>query len=934
MPKKPIVWICLFVAVLLHGIAAQAKSQDNDPSSIFPVVSKINIEVETPPGSEIDWSGLAGNLIFLKEGGVFSSALLEESLAALKQSGRFREINVDSKVENQKITLFFHLKPFQLIKDIQINGQYPLFERDVLNAMTIYTGDSFIRDELSKQAALIAEIYQREGFLAPKIKVTGQEDPSDGHFIIHVKIDKGSYMVLYRLKINGNRVLSESRLKSRMKTWRSSILPGSPGRFIEKDLQKDIENLMLLYRKKGYADAVLEPVIEKDLNTNRVSVSIQIDEGSRYEAQFAGNENFPQRTLEKDLVFFTEGNKRGRGVRKSIRKIKERYTAMGYSETRVTAEERAGAEGEKKSRVIRFIIDEGSRAIVESIRISGNQFFHDDKIKKQMLTREPGFREKGVFVRKNLETDLEAIKSLYFQHGFMDTVVKEELKWSKDKSRVRVDIHIDEKPQTIVSSVRITGLTVIEKNEAYQSVLLKAGKPFRKYLVQSDENVLSALVSEKGYPHAKVKGKVEISGNRTQAKVVYHVEEGPFVQLGQIYCKGNFRTKDKIIQRELAMKPGDPFSLTKMLKGQRSLRNLEIFDSVRFKPIGLREKKEKINLFIEVEEKKPYFLEIGAGYETDTGLFVHTKAGDHNLFGTDKLAWAGFDISEIGYRADMGITEKRLLGYPIASNFGLYTERREEFNQEFGTRTIGSAFGLSTKLFQNVTTGLNLGFERRDQFATSSDQDCLCPPGNETFDPRTVLIATPSIIYDTRDSFIRPRKGAFSSLAVSASKGLEDSADDFIKYCYDLRFYWTPISRLTLAWIGRIGYIDPYGPEERVPEDQLFFLGGISDVRGYEENLLAFDAAGNAVGGRSAISGSMEARIDLGYDFEMTLFYDIGRVSETYCEIVSDGFRPSLGTGLRYITPIGPVGFLFGMNLDRKKGEKSGVFHFSFGYTF
>jgi len=934
IPTKPIIWIWLSIALLLQSTAVNAEFQGDDPSVVSPTVSKIVIDIQTIRGPEIDWYELAEDLIFLKEGDTFSSTLLEESLSALKQSGWFQEINVDSKTENQQIALFFHLKPFQLIKDIKITGESPLFERDILNVMTIYTGDAFIWEELSKQSALIAEIYRREGFFAPKIEVTAQEDSDDGSFVIYVKINKGPYLMLDLLEIGGNRVFSEPRIKSRMKIWRSSVLPGSSGRFVEKDLQKDSENLILRYRQKGYVDAGVETAVKKDWKSNRVSVFIKIDEGPQYEVQFSGNEKFLDRTLKKDLVIFTEGNQMGRGVRSSIRKIKERYTTAGYSEIRVTAEEMKGSEDEQKTRIIRFIIDEGPRSIVESIRISGNRFFSDEKIKNEMLTKAPGFREKGVFVHKDLETDLMAIESLYLMYGFMDTEVKKKLRWSRDKSRVGITIDIEEKSQTIVSSAMITGITAVEKEEALQSILMKTGEPFQKYLIQSDENALSALVSEKGYPHVKVKGHVDISENRTRANVVYHVDEGPFVRLGRIYFKGNFRTKDKILKKELGMKPGDTFSLEKMLKGQRGIRNLEIFDSVRFKTIGLQEKQEKAHLLIEVEEKKPYFFELEGGYETKTGFFANTKTGDHNLFGANKIGRIGGGVSQIGHRVDMEIIEKRLFGYPITSNMALYAERREEFNQEFGTKTIGAAVGFSGKPFQNITAGLNFGFERRDQFRTDIGEEENSQSIREALEPRTVFTVTPSIIYDTRDSFIRPRKGIFSSLTVALSKGMEDSSDDFVKYRYDMSFYWTPVHRLTLAWLGRIGYIDPYGSEDKVPDDQLFFLGGISDVRGFDENLLAFDARGKPVGGRSAISGSMETRIDVGYNFEVTLFFDIGRVSNTYYEIVSDGFRPSAGLGLRYITPIGPVGFLYGINLDREKGEESGIFHFSFGYTF
>lgn len=114
-----------------------------------------------------------------------------------------------------------------------------------------------------------------------------------------------------------------------------------------------------------------------------------------------------------------------------------------------------------------------------------------------------------------------------------------------------------------------------------------------------------------------------------------------------------------------------------------------------------------------------------------------------------------------------------------------------------------------------------------------------------------------------------------------------------------------------------------------------FFSGGISDVRGYAENELVVDDQGSPVGGRTQISGSVEARIDLGKNFELPLFIDAGAVRDTGQPDLPEKFEFTIGTGLRYMTPVGPVGILYGYKLNPEDGQKgSGRFHFSVGYTF
>jgi outer membrane protein insertion porin family len=930
--------MCLLPALIGFTSYGHANDKEADLHSLAHLnqhITRIIVKVRDLPDYEVELADLARNLIVLREGDRFSPDLLQESIEALKISKRFREIHVDSEREKEGIALLFHLKAFRLIKDITIYGEFPLFEREILKAMTTYVGEVYIHEELHKQAALIAEVIKGEGFPNPKVEVTATEDPEDGNFIVHVDIDKGPYRALARLDIVGNRAFSDMTLKSRMKTWRALLLPGSSGRFIGRDLDRDIKKLTSFYRKRGYPDVIIDHKIMGEPAVIEVSVFITIDEGSRYEVEFRGNEAFGEDALRKDLVLFREGNKNDLGLRKSVKAIKDRYRMAGFLEAKVKIEEQKRATGEDETiRMIRFVINEGPQTIVNSIQFSGNKAFDDTELKKQMLTRVPGVREKGIFVPEILEDDISAIKSLYRKHGYMDTEIVKEVKWSADKRNVEITLEIEEKVRTLVASVEVIGITAISGQEAYNAIQMSEEEPFRSYMMQSDENALSAVVSKKGYPHVKVKGEVSISEDRSKARVTYYVDEGPRAKMGHVHYMGNFKTKKRILQREFQMAPGEPFSLEKMLQSQRSIRNMGIFNSVRFRAIGLREKREEVQLLVDVEEKKPYFIQAGGGYETNRGFYLHARGGDRNLFGTNKDAWMAGEVSQIGYRSELGITEPRLFGTRIATTFGLYSERREEFNQDFGTRSLGSSLGFSRKWFRHITTGLNFRFERREQFITDPTGDTAYFEDEDMFKPRSILVTTPSIRYDTRDSFIRPRKGILSSLSVDVSKGIRNSLDDLFKYRYDLRLYTTPIDRLTFAWLGRAGYIDPFGPAERIPDDQLFYLGGTSDVRGFRENMLRIDPIGSPVGGRSMVAGSVEARIDLGHNVEFTLFYDVGYVGSTYAESVSDDTRSSVGVGLRYITPVGPIGFLYGIKLEPEEGESPGRLHFSIGYTF
>ena len=158
--------------------------------------------------------------------------------------------------------------------------------------------------------------------------------------------------------------------------------------------------------------------------------------------------------------------------------------------------------------------------------------------------------------------------------------------------------------------------------------------------------------------------------------------------------------------------------------------------------------------------------------------------------------------------------------------------------------------------------------------------------------------------------------------------------DDFYKYRFEFRGFTTPFRRLTFAGRGSFGNIDPYGSSGVVPQDQLFFLGGTATVRGFDQNLFLYDRENDPVGGEMAAVANVEARVDLGRNLEISLFYDLGYLNETSGLEVPDNVRDSVGAGLRYVTPVGAIGVLYGRKLDPQPGESRGRWHFSVGYTF
>ncbi|MBC2710861.1 MAG: BamA/TamA family outer membrane protein [Desulfosarcina sp.] len=151
------------------------------------------------------------------------------------------------------------------------------------------------------------------------------------------------------------------------------------------------------------------------------------------------------------------------------------------------------------------------------------------------------------------------------------------------------------------------------------------------------------------------------------------------------------------------------------------------------------------------------------------------------------------------------LTEPRFFGTRTTASIGVFNEELTEFNQPFGTRTTGGSLGFGRDWGKHVMTALSFSLEKRDQFSVE-----VRPTSQAEEETRTIFVTTPYIRYDSRDSFVRPTKGLYSSLSVDISKGIQNRLDDFLRYQFDTRYYRTPVEGITLAGLARIGQVLPY----------------------------------------------------------------------------------------------------------------------------
>lgn len=922
------------------------------------------------PGAAEDSDELrstAADLILLRPGRPFTQELARQSRSALLISGKFASAELDTTRRGDTVDVGLSLTPAQYLGEIRIRGEFPFFESQILEVMTIYPGDVFRPDSLARQAQAVRSFLEREGFIAPEVQARSHRHGGHGHHVVEVRIKKKGYRVADDIEIEGNARIGNARLLVRMGTWRSKLLPGSAGRFVSSKLDKDVKELTRFYRRRGFAEAHIDYTVTPDTagrggrrgehNERPLLVSLRVHEGPRYDISIDAPRRVGpvgSRRMLEELDLVEKGNRNRTALRRGLKSIREILAAAGYLNPGIEVDDSIVADDKGPVRRLAIHVEPGTQTMVSSVTIEGNESVETQAIRGQMITGRRRFLGPEVYVPDTLARDLFAVRTLYANRGFLGARVTEEVTFGDDSATVDIAVRIREGVRSVVTEVTVVGEDSVANRPIAGMLSTREGRPYRPYAAENDARIVSGAIAREGYPHVTARHTARFSDDSAEVSVKFEVDRGPRVTVGRILCTGNLRTRRRAMVRELGVEPGQPFSLSEVLEGERALRNWEAFNSVGLKTVGLKEKEDEVDLVIDVRERKPFYMRTGLGYHSDRKLFGRAELGDRNMFGLNQRGWLSGDIgldptntlAEIRRKTSLGakagIHDPRFLGLPVSATLGFSGRRDVPPNQTFGTITAGPRLDLGRQWGSRLSTSLGVGYQYRKQFEQNPD----LPPGDSVsldkeLQPRHVLSGRPSLIFDSRDSFIRPTGGVYATFTTDISTGLGETEEDFARLRAEVRYYLAPVERLTVATALRLGHLRAFDSTYRPPRDQLFFLGGSQDVRGYDENMLEYTPAPDSLGGdavskagRTAISGSLELRIDVGYGFELPVFYDAGYLGDRVTRDFVRRIRSSAGAGIRYLSPVGPIGLLYAWKINPRRGESPGKFHFSIGYPF
>jgi outer membrane protein insertion porin family len=440
-------------------------------------------------------------------------------------------------------------------------------------------------------------------------------------------------------------------------------------------------------------------------------------------------------------------------------------------------------------------------------------------------------------------------------------------------------------------------------------------------VAQDRQAVLNAWRNA-GYLSARVVPDVAFSDDRGTAIVTLRVSPGERMSVDRIIVRGLRDTREQVVRRELLVEEGGPLGFGDVLESQRRLGALPILERATLVEVE-SEAADRRSLLVDTKEAPFRTFAYGLGYGDRDKLRGSLEVTRRNLFGMDRTLTAFARGSVVSSRFLVGYKEPYLLGRRLE----LYvTGFREEEDREGYDYVRG---GMLLQTLFRIRGGRTLitrySYQKTDTFNVEVPQDEV----DRQFQDATISGPSVSVVQDTRDDPLEPRRGTFLGADVQLSLELL-GGDRFLKSYFQAASYRRVLPRTLLATSAKLGLARTFGFEEktRLPLPERFYAGGDFSFRGFPTDGVLEE------GGNGLLLGSVELRFDATERLSLALFSDLGNVYPFVSDIDVGDIRASAGLGVRYRTAFGPVRLDWAYKLDREPDEAASRLHFTVGHAF
>jgi outer membrane protein insertion porin family len=927
-------------------------------------------------------------LVEQKPGSPYSQQKIEASAQALQKAGNFPKVDVTVVPEVKGFRVNFLLEPAYYLGIVEFTNAIKHFSYTrLLQVANLQDEDPYDPSRLPIGQAALKDFLAKNGYFQAVVHPSIAID--DAHQLVNVTfaIDLGKQARISSVTIEGVADGENAKLIHAVTSLRARLSGGimKTGKTYAADRASHATTLIknALTRQHRLASSVHENPPEYDAQTNRVAVSFKVEVGPTVTIRTVGAKltAIPYRkgrVMRQLIPIYSEGSVDDELVAEGQRNLSDYFQKKGYYDVKVNTK----FQQQPNQILIVYTIDRGRKHKVERISFRGNYAINAKELLSQVTVKKSHIWTHGDVSQKLLKQSADNIEALYHDRGYEE--VKVNPKAVDHEPKIDVEFKIEEGAQTVVNDVNVSGNSNVAFAQltAPKGFELKAGTPFSPRKMTNDRNRISATYLNRGYLNVDVKATAtKTPRDPHRVDVAYAITEHQMVRVNETVYLGQQHTRLSLIKNTAKIAPETPMRRQQLLEGESRLYDLNIFD---WASVGPREpitdQTDEVAL-VKVHEAKRNEVTYGFGFEVShrggniptgtvalpggsstiglngyqiapsqetfaspRGLIEFTR---HNMRGMGETLGASILASRLDNKLLATYGQPHFIGTQWQSVTSFSLERTSE-NPLFTASLGDAAFQLERLLRRKSNTRLQIRYDFNKTELSHLIVPQLVLP--QDLDVRLSTVSA-TLIRDTRDKPLDAHHGTFSTVNLSITPTAFGSSANFAKLFAQYAFY-KPVGSVVFANSIRLGMATPFA-SSFVPTSQLYFSGGGTSLRGFPideagpQRLVPFCNVLQGqtgcvditvpVGGKELFILNSEVRFPLGIMKALggVLFYDGGNVySAVNLPNFVDNYTNTIGIGLRYATPIGPIRIDLGRNLNPVPGINPTQYFITIGQAF
>ena len=731
------------------------------------------------------------------------------------------------------------------------------------------------------------------------------------------------------VEVVGNKIVSTATILTKIKT--------RPGDRLEQ--QTVDEDIKRLYGTGFFTDvsADIRPYQDgkmvRFLVQERPMVSSIVITGYRHFRESKLREEL--KTKEQELLDRRE-------LKQDVERLKQLYRTKGFYLAEVNYEVKVDEPTNKAT--LFFTISEGGKLRVRRILFEGNEQVSSRRLRKTMASKQAwGFITPGYYRPEVLEEDQERIKAVYRAEGYSDVEAAAESNFDAKKRWMTIRVKVKEGPRYMVGGISFRGVSQIPADQLQETLKMVSGEPFSQDRMYEDVGKVQSAYFAKGYMAASVEPSTVLNPETRKVDLAYTVTEGSIAYVGRIIVKGNIKTRDTVIRRELRLNPGERYDGEKLKRSKERLYNLGYFEEVTLETVP-SDQPDQRDLVVNVKESKTGEFSFGGGFSSVDSFigFAEIVQRNFDLFNWPTFVGGGQELKfevMVGTRRRnlmLSFTEPWIFNRPYLFGFDLFhTVRTRGEGYSFELRRLGGDLRLGRSFgdYDRVDMLYRLENVRVSDILDNASSDLKDELGENT-----ISAVRLSYTRDTRDNVFNPKHGYVLQNGVELAGTVLGGDKDFWKWTGSGGVFFQPfIEDQVLEFHATFGLADELADSTSVPIFERFFAGGSDTIRGYKERRVGPKDPSNRdpIGGDAMAIFNVEYTMPVVEFLKTAVFFDSGNVWRSISDFGEDGLRNGVGAGVRIKTPFGPVKLDYGWPLNPESGErKSGRLHFSASRAF